>query len=208
MKLKNSSWMAAAVLALFCSAPAARAGRGYDVIVDVMPGSLLVSSELDAFRLRRESATANSVVIDEEETSLVSLVPGLNVGLSVEESEVMLQGTVGTGLLLNSRFRALLLRADAAAEFHFGQTGTIGPHVGLIYFTNGDWYGDGSADFSDEGGLVYGGRITIGHDITFIASLDVIDTKFDVTANDGWVASKDKLDISGIMINFGVRGRF
>jgi|ETNmetMinimDraft_26_1059896.scaffolds.fasta_scaffold25082_3 hypothetical protein len=186
----------------------AAAESDLEIVVDVLPGTLLISDDLDSFEVRRPTVEDEFVIVDAEETSLVSIVPNVKVGIGLEFDDVYVTPSVGTGLVLNTRFRSWMFRADLAADWRFGRTGTIGPHIGAIWLTDTDWFGDGRVDFSSDGGFLFGGHITIGHDIVFVFSLDVIDAAMDVTTSDDWVANDTNVDLSGLMLNFGVRGRF
>ena len=70
-----------------------------------------------------------------------------------------------------------------------------------------DWLGDGKGDFSSDSRFIYGGHVTTGHDIVFVFSVDIIDVELDVTTSDGWTANDTNVDLGGLMLNFGVRGR-
>jgi len=180
----------------------------FEIVVDVLPGTLLISDDLDSFEVRRPSVEGDFAIVDAEETSLISIVPNVKVGLGFEFDDVYVTPSLGTGLILNTRFRSWMFRADLAADWRFGRTGTIGPHIGAITLTDTDWFGDGKVDFSSDSGFIYGGHVTIGHDIVFVFSVDIIDVELDVTTSDGWTANDTNVDLGGLMLNFGVRGRF
>ncbi len=180
-----------------------------DIILDFMPGTLLISSDLDGFSVQGDVTLADgSVVYSREEPSLVSTVPTMRAGLGFELDPVYVDATVGVGLLLNSRFQSVMYRADIGAHFSFARNGSFGPHVGLVQFSGLDWHGDADIELDSSAGVTYGVHVKIGYDIAFLMSLDYLSAEADVGSDGAWSADSNVLDFSGLMIAFGVRGRF
>ena len=98
--------------------------------------------------------------------------------------------------------------ADLALRFKISKHATIGPHVSVIKF-DPKWDGslsDGSdVKLSGETSIMPGLCFTVGgKTASFSASIDYIDTSFDVTTYNGWVANDNSLDMSGFAIQLGV----
>ena len=179
---------------------------GLDIVADIFPGTILISTGLDGFKMTRPNSELG--VVEREEASQISTMPNLRVGLGGELGDFYADGTVGIGLLLNSRFRAMVYRGDVNLHYKFGRNGMIGPHVGVFQISDPEWSGSGDLDVDTETGYVIGAHIQIGYDISFVFSLDYMDSELDVSPSGAWSSNQDTLDFSGIHLQFGVRGKF
>jgi hypothetical protein len=173
-------------------------------IVDLQPGALLANIEADGFYLQGQSGGAT----DREKVSLWSVMPNVSTGVGIPLENMELDLTGGVGLLLNQQFSSFMLQGKAAAHFEVKRAVTLGPHAALLYFTEPDWWGDGDADFSDTAGFMAGVHLTAGDKIAYMLSVDYLSASFDVDPRSGWIAREDDLDISGVAVQFGLRGRF
>jgi hypothetical protein len=178
---------------------------GVDFILDLRPVSVLFSPDLDGFKVSRTSG-----FITESDTirGSGSWIPNLKTGLRISTSPLNIDLTGGLGFLYNDAFHATMYLGDLALRFKISRHATIGPHVSIIRF-NPTWDGSGSdssdVKLSDETAVMPGLCFTVGGKVaSFSASIDYIDTSFDVTTQNGWVANDTSLDMSGYAIQLGV----
>lgn len=185
-------------------------GVATDIIVDVRPASLLVNWNADQFKLKGPAKFRDGVEYETiEEPNSVSTVPNMKLGVGIDTGNAYIDLTGGAGLLVNDRFRSLMLNVDGAYQFKFQKNVLFGPHLGLGYFTSPEWYGDAEVDFSDSSGLLLGLQLSVGFDILFTFAVDYAYIQpFDATTKNEWVASEDEVDFSGLLFQFGMKGRF
>jgi hypothetical protein len=199
MNLPTKIGLAAiATLALFTHA---YARTEVEMIVDALPGSILISADLDSF----EATGSNG---RQEEASMVSAAPNFRMGLGFDMEDIYIDATAGAGILLNSRFRSFFLDANVGVNWEFNQSGRIGPHVGIIHFMDPSWFGDVDIEFEDETGFMAGVQMIFGYDVSFYFSVDYVSGDPDVSQDTVSRASANTLDFSGILMQFGVRGTF
>jgi len=132
----------------------------------------------------------------------------LKAGIRIDTSALNIDLTGGLGLLYNGAFHSSLYLADLALGFKISKHATIGPHVSVIRF-DPTWDGEGSdssdVKLSEETSIMPGLFFTVGgKTASFSASIDYIDTSFDVTTYNGWVSNYDSLDMAGFAIQLGV----
>ena len=178
---------------------------GADFILDLKPASILFSPDVDGFRVSRTSG-----FLHESDTisGSGSWMPTLKAGIRIDTSALNIDLTGGYGLLYNGAFHSSMYLGDLALRFKISKHATIGPHVSIIKF-DPTWDGSGSdsddVKLSEETSIMPGLCFTVGGKAaSFSASIDYIDTSFDVTTYNGWVANDDSLDISGFAIQLGV----
>ena len=177
-----------------------------DIIVDVRPASLLVNWNADSFKVVGKDGQQFEQL---EQPNSVSTVPNLKLGVGIDTGSAYIDLTGGAGMLINDRFRTVMLDVDAAYQHKFRKNVLFGPHVGLGYFTAPSWYGDAEIDFSDSMGLLFGVQLSVGFDILFTFAIDYAYIQpFDATTTGNWVASDDSVDFSGLLFQFGMKGRF
>jgi hypothetical protein len=182
-----------------------------DIIVDVRPASLLVNWNADNFKaLGTVTLPTGQQYQEVEQPNSVSTVPNLKLGVGIDTGNAYLDLTGGAGMLVNDRFRSLLLDLDAAYQFKFRKNVLIGPHLGLAYFTSPEWYGDAEVEFSDSSGALFGVQLSVGFDILFTFAIDYAYIRpFDVESTaPNWTTSEDSVDFSGLLFQFGMKGRF
>jgi hypothetical protein len=190
-------------------------------LLDFRPGSFLLAPDLDGFTVHNAGNTYFETV-----SGVGSWTPSLNAGLGLNFNVVDLNITAGPGYLWNGAFRGPFWQADVgvlfkAAHGHF----RIGPHVGLLGLGDATWdsidssgyssSGDPQVDLQGNTGFKAGLTLHAGGDkVAFLANIDFVDAKYDVTTTGGWVAQDDEgtvareLDMSGMMIDLGVIFRF
>jgi len=174
---------------------------GMDFILDLKPASILFSPDVDGFRVSR---TFESDRI----SGSGSWMPTLKAGMRIDTPALNIDLTGGLGLLYNGAFHSSMYLGDLALRFKISKHATIGPHVSVIKF-DPTWDGSGSdssdVKLSEETSLMPGLCFTVGgKTASFSASIDYLDTSFDVTTHNGWVANDTSLDISGFAIQLGV----
>ena len=181
-----------------------------DIIVDVRPASLLVNWNADSFKIKGPTKFQDGQQFEQlEQPNSVSTVPNLKLGVGIDTGNAYLDLTGGAGMLVNDRFRSVMLDVDAAFQYKFRKNVLFGPHIGLGYFTSPEWYGDAEVDFSDSMGVLFGAQLSVGFDILFTFAIDYAYIQpFDVTTTEPWVASDDTVDFSGLLFQFGMKGRF
>jgi len=150
---------------------------GADFILDLKPASILFSPDIDGFRVSR---TSGSLYESDTLSGSGSWMPTLKAGIRIDTSALNIDLTGGLGLLYNGAFQ-------------FDPT----------------WDGSGSdssnVKLSEETSIMPGLCFTVGgKTASFSASIDYIDTSFDVTTHNGWVANDNSIDISGFAIQLGV----
>jgi len=178
---------------------------GASFILDLKPASILFSPDIDGFKVSRSSGwTYSSDTI----SGSGSWMPTLKAGMRIDTSALNIDLTGGVGFLLNGAFHSSMYLADLALRFKISKHATLGPHVSVIKFDpkwDGSLSDSSDVKLSGETSFMPGLCFTVGGKIaSFSASIDYIDTSFDVTTYNGWVANDDSLDISGFAIQLGV----
>ena len=179
-----------------------------DIVVDVRPGTLLIGGGGD-FKVRGTSDTGIGRLNEVEENSALSTFPNIRLGVGFEEGKTITDVTGLMGIMVNQRFRSLMLGGDASWLYKFRKNVAMGPHLGAVVLTQPEWSGDAEVTFSDSWAMLGGFQMSVGYDILFVFSIDyLLAQPFDVTTEGDWVASDEELDVSGVAIQFGIRGRF
>jgi len=174
-------------------------------IIDLKPASYLFSPKVSDFKVGK---TGSYYSYTEEIQGYGSWIPTLKAGVGIGTSVANIDLTGGVGYLWNMAFNASMFIGDAAVRFKLGEHFTLGPHVGVIHFIP-SWSGEGDVDLSSTTGFAGGVSFTAGGKIaSFSMTLDYLNASFDVTTRNGWVASDNKLDISGVALQMGVLFRF
>ncbi|HPG00650.1 MAG TPA: hypothetical protein PLE77_11320 [Kiritimatiellia bacterium] len=179
-----------------------------DIVVDVRPGTLLIGGGGD-FKVRGTSDTGIGRLNEVEENSSLSTFPNIRLGVGFEEGKSITDVTGLLGVMVNQRFRSLMVGGDASWLYKFRKNVAMGPHLGAVVLTQPEWSGDAEVTFSDSWAMLGGFQMSVGYDILFVFSIDyLLAQPFDVTTEGDWVASDEELDVSGVAIQFGIRGRF
>jgi hypothetical protein len=118
--------------------------------------------------------------------------------------------TGGGGVLANGAMYASFVTVDIALRFKPTKNFSIGPHFGIISFSDLEWVGDADITFSDADGTIIGIVTTLDFSSVFLMlSIDYVSATFDVEqTGSGWTTSDNELDMSGTAIQFGVGFRF
>lgn len=179
---------------------------GVDFIMDIKPGSFLISPDVDGFKVDRSSSY---YYYSETIEGSGSWMPTIKLGIGIDTPPLYLDLTGGFGHLWNDAFSANMFLGDVAVRFKLGRVITLGPHISVVRFDptwEGDLYTDsddvklsGCTSFMPGLCLTIGGKM-----LSFSFSLDYLNASFDVETHNGWRASEDALDISGFSLNLGV----
>lgn len=196
---------------LFCvSIMPATSFAGVDFILDIKPGSLLISPDVDGFKVENSSYYySHSETIE----GSGSWMPTIKLGIGFDTPPLYIDFTGGFGHLWNSAFNANMFLGDVAVRFKLNRVVTLGPHISVVRF-DPTWEGDSYTDSDDVKlsgctGFMPGLCLTIGGKIiSFSFSLDYLDASFDVKTYNGWRANEDAIDISGFSLNLGALLRF
>lgn len=172
-----------------------------DWAVDILPGALLANFSADEFTVTDEGR--------EEEVSMLSSVPSIAVGMSIERVSGYIDIKGGAGMILNSKFSSFMFFGTAGIYTEIKPSILMGPHITIAQFSGPSWWGDADIEFSDTTGFLVGMHLIAGDRISYLLSVDYLSASFDVdTAASTAVASETELDISGIAVQFGVRAQF
>jgi len=174
---------------------------GANFIFDLKPGSILFSPDIDGFRVSRTSGS-------DTVSGSGSWMPTLKAGMRIDNPALNIDLTGGFGFLVNGAFHSYMYLADLALRFKISKHATVGPHVSVIKFDpkKSRLYGQEiNVNLSEETAFMPGLCFTVGgKTASFSASIDYINTSFDVTTYNGWVSNYDSLDIAGFAIQLGV----
>lgn len=203
-------------LQLLCSvalltfgSPAKAADTEVNLVMDVRPGTILLSRDAGTFKVRGPDTSNLGTLTLVEEAGSISTLPNLKLGVGLEREKSLTDITGGIGVLVNDRFRMVVLSVDGSYLYKYRKNVALGPHLGLAFFGDAEWSGDAEVEFSDSQGIMGGLQMALGYDILFIVNIDyLLAQPFDITTLNGWRASEDEIDISGLCLQFGMRGRF
>jgi len=174
---------------------------GANFIFDLKPGSILFSPDIDGFRVSRTSGS-------DTVSGSGSWMPTLKAGMRIDNPALNIDLTGGFGFLVNGAFHSYMYLADLALRFKISKNATVGPHVSVIKFDpkwDGSLSDSNDVNLSEETAIMPGLCFTVGgKTASFSASIDYINTSFDVTTYNGWVSNYDSLDIAGFAIQLGV----
>ena len=178
---------------------------GANFIFDLKPGSILFSPDIDGFRVSRTSGS-------DTVSGSGSWMPTLKAGMRIDNPALNIDLTGGVGFLVNGAFHSYMYLADLALRFKISKHATIGPHVSVIKFDpkwDGSLSDSSDVNLSEETAFMPGLCFTVGgKTASFSASIDYINTSFDVTTYNGWVSNYDSLDMAGFAIQLGVLFNF
>jgi hypothetical protein len=188
------------VIALACFLPVAAIAE-LDLIADIVPGAIIANYKADAFSLVGPAG--------KETMSLVSSVPSAELGFVLHQPEGSIDFKVGVGALLNSRLLSYTLDANVGLTLELQPGIMMGPHLGIIYYTEPNWWGDGDVTFSDSSGVTAGIHLSMGDKVAYLFSVDYYSAVFDIEeVGPGWTTDQDELDMSGLAFRFGIRAQF
>jgi hypothetical protein len=170
-----------------------------DWVIDALPASVLISAPAEEFSASTDTSR--------ETVSMLSTVPSFSIGKSMDFTEGFWDFKVGGGMVINSRFRSFLAFVNLGLFLEVEPSILIGPHIGAGYLTEATWWGDADVEFSDSGCFMAGLHIAAGDKISYLFGVDYFSASFEVTSDPN-PSEESELDISGILVQFGVRAQF
>ncbi len=180
---------------------------GAKLIIELLPASFLFSSDIDGFKATKVSG---GTTWTEEIEGTGSWLPSVRGGLSLDFNFMEVDLTGGGGVLANAAMYASFVTGDVALRFKPSKNFSIGPHFGIIRFSDLEWAQDADITFSDADGTIVGIVTTFEFSPVFlILSVDYLSATFDVeSTSNGWTTNDNEVDVSGTVIQFGVGFRF
>jgi hypothetical protein len=172
----------------------------FDFVLNALPASILIDTSSDKFEV---TGTGGSTKL-----STVYIMPNINAGIGMAAKEFYFDLTAGAGLVINDTFRSYLFDVLASASYAPSESFKLGPHAGLIRFTDPTWLDEDGVSFGDTWGWLLGLQLSMGDRILYLVSVDYIGASFDVNADHGITVNRGDLDWSGLAVQFGVRGEF
>jgi len=202
-------------IAIAISAFSAPQAGEVEILADFRPGTLLLGNETKDFEAIGSNPNLREIT-ELEDAGNLSSIPNVRLGVGWRSEETFIDLAADIGVLVNERFRGLMLGGDFAFQYRFRKNIAVGPHIGLAFFMDPEWTGDADIEFDDTAGIIGGLQVAIGYDILFVFSIDYLHADpFEVSNVNsarmtprGWTVTDDELDISGLAIQFGMQGRF
>ncbi len=183
--------------------------------VDALPAAVIGNFAADEFKVSGTRQIGVQNFADEEMMSLVSTMPSLALGAQIAGDSLVGDAQVGVAAFLNSQIRSVGLFGKLGLMMEVEKSILTGPHIGLYYFLEPEWWGDSDVAFDDAIGYLIGWQAIMGDKVSFVFSVDYLMAEIDVSNLDtdrrtpgGWTASDNKIDISGLAVQFGVRAQF
>ena len=177
------------------------AGLRTDLVINALPASILVEIDSDKFAVTSRDGRRTTI-------STVYTMPNIAAGVGLEIEKLYVDLTAGVGLLINDTFRSFLVQAAVAGTFAVSESLTLGPRAGVVHFTDPEWLEDDSVDFDGATGWLLGAQLAMGDKIMYLVSVDLINVDFETDFRMGAVSEDDELDLTGLAVQFGVRGEF
>jgi hypothetical protein len=179
-----------------------RSGRATWAL-DAQPAAILANIAADGFWVSGPNG--------KETLSLISSVPSVLVGGDIACCDGYLNLRLGGGMLLNSSVGTWFAAGQAGFSLEVQRNVMFGPHIGLSYYAAPEWWGDTEITFDDTMGFLFGLHIVAGDRISYLLSIDYMSISFDIDTKGPGVEvsnNKDKVDMSGLAVQFGLRVQF
>ena len=201
------------VVVVFCLLPSfAFAGEDVKFVFEFDPLSVLVSPDLDGFYV---SDSGYYSYFREEIDGTTVFAPSIHAGVGFAVNDKFeIDGMVGYGWYFADVIESDFLTVKAVGRFTFNRFVTLGIEAGYVSFSglewDGEWANDNDISFSDSNGVLFGVSFTAGiEQISFNMSVEYMKLdESDITTRNGWNTSSNKLDLSGVLVNFGITCRF
>ncbi len=183
----------------------------YGVLVEVMPGNVLLSSEFGAYATSKNDASPAEITYDEFKNS-ASFMPTLAVGFEIDTDYWRYHLIGGIGTIQNEAFSATVIKYEVAMYYTAGlQTGfTFGPHIVNYNFLTPSWSGDSHISLSGTNAIAPGLAFTVGDKFIIKGSVDyLMGGTMDVSADSGYtLLAGEDMKLDGVMVQLGVMMRF
>ncbi len=199
MGLVRTLAVAAAVLAIGAAGVRAQE-RDLSFVVVAMPATVLIDADGKKFAAEGDRGRVS--------LSEVYTMPNIAMGVGIPVGNAQLDLLGGAGIIINDGFRSFMLQAIVDVTWMAANSLEIGPRAGLVYLPNPEWLENDDLDFDSDWGFLLGLQIAMGDKIQYIVAVDLIDFSLDVKDRGVGVVSEDKLDMTALAIQFGVRGEF
>jgi len=192
------------LLAGVCLVPTPVPAEDQYWVVNVQPASILVGLKTGDFQVMlADGRTAGPTTL----STMPNIAAGVGFGLEKMDVEV----TAGAGLVINGSFLSYMLNAQGALYFRpsSAPSFTMGPHLGIIYFSAPDWQGNAQASFSGSAGIIGGFHVTLGDRISYLFAVDYIKASYKANFTGAVPPSGgNSLDMDGLAVQFGIHGQF
>jgi len=192
-------WVSVAAVSLVVCGVCQSRAADVDLVVNALPASILIDIDGSKFAATGEDGRASM--------SQVFAMPNIAAGVGLEQNAVYLDLTGGAGIVVNDSFRSFLLQLTASGTLMMSESLSIGPRAGLVYFADPEWLENDDVDFDEDLGFLLGLQIEMGNDIKYLVTVDYLAASFDASDNEG-TAEDSEFDLTGLAIQFGVRGLF
>jgi hypothetical protein len=189
-----------------------------NLVLEFYPSGSLISPNFPKMEIAEDGGSRDASGLFRYWSSLTSLSLGPGLDTSLAYFDLTLGGgalwhhaflTDTGGIDRGGNFISPYLQAQVAARFKIGDSITLGPQVGLAYFFEPYWYGEGHLELSDSLGITPGVGFTFGRKFASLStSLGYLIGSFDVQEKRDILMDEDELDFSGIVLQIGVLFRF
>jgi len=177
------------------------------LIVDIMPGSFLASSDLNGLT----NTSSGNFRVEESIEGSTSLNPNISIGYGLDlTSPVSIDLSVGTGALLNGAFDTTYTQTELTV---YGTSESkrfmIGPFFRVMNFSESDWTTD-NLSMSSTSGYAYGIAMMIGGEkFKFKMKLSQLtNTDIQLQGQNGYSPSSSNISLDGTMLELGMGLRF
>ncbi len=184
----------------------------YSVLVEVMPGSVLLSSGIEDFSAQGKSPTADPAdpILYDNVKNGASFMPTIGAGFEIDTDYWRYHLLAGIGVMKHDVFDATVIKYEIAMYYTGGlQTGfAFGPHIVNYNIMDPSWSGNTSLTLSGTNAIAPGLAFTVGDKFVIKGSIDyLMGGTIDVTPDAGYTANGD-LELDGVMVQLGVMIRF
>ncbi|MFH1121878.1 MAG: hypothetical protein V1775_18815 [Bacteroidota bacterium] len=175
-------------------------------VFTISPTSLLICPNKTGFTVLAQ----NGAVEDDVIVGLSFNTPNIKAGIGFNSRIVQLDFLAGAGCLISGTITGSFITGDAYCRFRPSPVISIGVHAGLMNFTpQWDFFDLSYSEpddvkFSKVNGLLIGPVMSFGKRTCFTFSLDYTTAITDVSTYNGYNADRNKLDLGGLMLNYGL----
>lgn len=184
-------------------------------IVDVQPASVFANFASDEFEAVGTAEIGGTSYTTKETMSLLSTLPSLSAGMTLDLADMTLAGKLGGAMYLNSHVRSPVFQAGLDLMFEMKRSILVGPRAALLWFKGADWWGDGDIELADSTvGYMVGLQFVLGDKIAYLFSVDYmvadvdVENLTDLRTPGGWAVSDDAIELGGLAVQFGLRASF
>lgn len=175
-------------------------------VMGVLPTSLFISPEKRGFSV----TSPDEMQLDDVVNGISFNVPAMKFGLGFNSRLVQLDLMAGAGYLMSGMISGVFLSGDAYCRFRLSPVVSFGLHAGIMNYTprwdpfGYAWSDPGDVRFSRVSGLLVGPSMSFGKRTAFTLSLDYATGETDVRTANGFRANRSRLELGGLMLNYGL----